>query len=78
MPLVNTYVFALNESWAERLGAFEVAVPSWLSTHSPGRGAGFYTSAWGPLPFSLGPMPPEPYEIWIITHDVRLTPPDGG
>jgi len=75
MPLRNTYVFALRDAWAERVGAFEVSVPGWISTHSPGGGAGFYTSVWGPLPFSVGRFPPELYEIWTVTRDVQLALP---
>lgn len=38
-------------------------LPQPLATMSQPLGAGFYASVWGPLPFAIGPVPPERYMI---------------
>jgi 4-amino-4-deoxy-L-arabinose transferase-like glycosyltransferase len=43
----------------------------WLTTSSAPAGAGFYSTLWGPLPFSFGPVPAEEYEIRRIEVPVR-------
>ena len=39
------------------------------ATMSVDLGAGFYSSMWGPLPFSFGPVPPERYELLRVSRD---------
>jgi hypothetical protein len=35
-------------------------------------GAGFYSSLWGPLPFSIGASPAERYLILEVIRETRL------
>lgn len=49
--------------------ALEFANPSWATTISWRRGAGFYSSYWGPLPFTFGPVPPERYSLLRVNGD---------
>jgi 4-amino-4-deoxy-L-arabinose transferase-like glycosyltransferase len=41
----------------------DVRVNSNIATVSKDLGAGFYASYWGPLPFAIGPVPNERYEV---------------
>jgi 4-amino-4-deoxy-L-arabinose transferase-like glycosyltransferase len=55
--------------WPE--GVLEVRVDRWpqmggLATMSHAAGAGFYSDAWGPLPFAFGEVPPEEYQVEAI------------
>jgi hypothetical protein len=47
----------------QKEAVFGLANPSLASTISWQLGAGFYSSQWGPLPFTFGPAPPENYGI---------------
>jgi hypothetical protein len=42
---------------------FALPLEGWASTTDPHRGAGFYSSYWGPLPFILGPPRIENYSL---------------
>ncbi|HTR27521.1 MAG TPA: glycosyltransferase family 39 protein [Terriglobales bacterium] len=53
----------------EQEAILEFANPSWAATISWQLGAGFYSSYWGPLPFTFGQVPPERY---IILRASRL------
>jgi hypothetical protein len=37
-------------------------------------GAGFFSDAWGPLPFAFGLVPPEQYRIVTITRSIQSRP----
>jgi hypothetical protein len=37
-----------------------------MTTMHPAVGAGFYSGTWGPLPFVIGRVPREKYEIFFI------------
>lgn len=50
-------------------GVFDLANPSLATTISWQLGAGFYSSYWGPLPFTFGPVPSERYTL------LKLEPP---
>jgi hypothetical protein len=41
----------------------EFPLPRPFTTMSQPLGAGFYASVWGPLPFAMGPVPPERYYL---------------
>lgn len=41
----------------------ELPMPRGVTTSNGAAGAGFYSSVWGPLPFSFGPVPPERYSF---------------
>jgi Dolichyl-phosphate-mannose-protein mannosyltransferase len=42
-------------------------MPGDISTMSLPMGSGFYTSLWGPLPFAVGPVPPERFKL-VVTR----------
>jgi len=58
MPSANSNVYPLKEPVAE-LKTFVVPVRGMLSTMNGETGAGFYASAWGPLPFAFGRVAPQ-------------------
>ena len=45
-----------------------IEIPSarWLTTMHRLAGAGFYSDFWGPLPFAIGPTPPERYRVLVV------------
>jgi hypothetical protein len=47
------------------LEKISVPGPEWIATMSKATGAGFYSSVWGPLPFSFGPVPPEGADVYV-------------
>jgi hypothetical protein len=67
IPVNNTNRFKLAEE-ANLFRTVEIQVHSRMATISPGVGAGFYSSVWGPLPFAIGPVPNERYYM------VRVVP----
>jgi 4-amino-4-deoxy-L-arabinose transferase-like glycosyltransferase len=58
-----------------RYARLQTTSPSWLATMSREKGAGFYASAWGALPFSLGRPEVQRYEILSVVHGIRFSPP---
>ena len=49
----------------------EIPVVSWLATMNLSLRAGFYTAIWGPLPYAIGKVPPELYQVYKIESKVR-------
>jgi Dolichyl-phosphate-mannose-protein mannosyltransferase len=66
VPANNTDVVYNDHRFFDCLQEFEFAVYPWLTTLQPRVGAGSYSSIWGPMPFVLGPAPPEKYAIWRL------------
>lgn len=58
----------------ESVALEEFPVAPWVALMSPPRGAGFYASIWGALPFSFGPTPSERYAVFSVVRDVTLGP----
>jgi hypothetical protein len=44
----------------------ELSLPWHIATIRQDLGAGWYSSAWGPVPFAFAPVPPETYEIYSL------------
>lgn len=62
VPENNTELAGLpHEVLVRRETVLKFANPSRATTISWQLGAGFYSSDWGPLPFTFGPLPPEQY-----------------
>jgi hypothetical protein len=61
VPDNNVEIAGLPQDVLFQEGVLEFANASWATTISWQRGAGFYSSYWGPLPFTFGPAPPEHY-----------------
>ena len=66
IPENNTNQFDLRPDVIESQMIVQVPVASHIGTVSQPMGAGFYTSLWGPLPFAIGSVPPERYEILVL------------
>jgi 4-amino-4-deoxy-L-arabinose transferase-like glycosyltransferase len=50
----------------------------WLYTNSTNVGAGFYSSAIGPIPYAFARGLPDEYKVWRVTRSFRLVPADLG
>jgi 4-amino-4-deoxy-L-arabinose transferase-like glycosyltransferase len=50
----------------------QTAPPSVISTMDRAAGAGFYASAWGPLPFAVGKTHPERYRLLNVLRRIRF------
>ena len=66
MPDNNSNLFELPNLVI--VDAIEIPMRRWVTTSRGTSGAGFYSSVWGPLPFSFGPVPAEHYSF------IRLSP----
>jgi 4-amino-4-deoxy-L-arabinose transferase-like glycosyltransferase len=62
-PRNNTNLIRLPAARAERLESRLFASSRWITLLSMERGAGFYSSIYGPLPFAFGPAPEETYRV---------------
>jgi len=71
LPLDNTNIVPLparlffREKTIRRNGA------NWLATMDRSAGAGFYSVARGSLPFAIGPVQPQHFEVWIANQSCR-------
>jgi len=63
VPENNIEIADLPPDLYVQVTTLEVANPSLATTISWSRGAGFYSSFLGPLPFTFGPVPPERYAL---------------
>jgi len=63
LPGNNTRVVGILPEAVASSEWVEVEVPAVASTMHKERGAGFYSSGYGPLPFTFGPVPKERYEV---------------
>ncbi len=59
----NAAYLQIRPRFAVERARIQIELPYWISTMQPGRGAGFYSSDDGPLPFVIGPVPAERYEL---------------
>jgi 4-amino-4-deoxy-L-arabinose transferase-like glycosyltransferase len=71
-PGTNTNLVALPAHVVEPLAVAEFPSGRLAATLSKERGAGFYASLWGPLPFVFGPVPPERYTVERVVAPLRL------
>jgi len=71
VPINNTRNFGLDPNYASVVRTLDVPVCPWLTTMRSARGAGFYSSIWGPMPFVFGPAPEEEYQIWRVGSTMR-------
>jgi hypothetical protein len=66
VPLNNTSLFPLETETTTVLETNTVAGPAGLTTWNGEVGAGFYASAFGPLPFVFGRVPPEKTIVYLL------------
>jgi hypothetical protein len=66
IPVNNTNISRTLTATTGR-PAEQVNFPQFLlATMSPETGAGFYSSGWGPLPWSFARIPPERYLVFRV------------
>jgi hypothetical protein len=63
VPLQNTSLFRLPDNLAATEAEFHFTPAKWISIQNTEAGAGYYSDAWGPVPFVFGPAPPETYLV---------------
>jgi 4-amino-4-deoxy-L-arabinose transferase-like glycosyltransferase len=68
LPENNTNLPELNMELFGKIGMIELMPCPILTTMQSAVGAGFYASAWGPLPFAFGAVPPERYDIITMVY----------
>lgn len=71
-PGTNTNLVVLPASKLEPIAIAEFPAGRWATTLSKPRGAGFYASLWGPLPFVFGPVPPQRYRVERVAAPLRV------
>jgi 4-amino-4-deoxy-L-arabinose transferase-like glycosyltransferase len=67
MPKTNTNVVRLPTNWP-LTRTFEIVSNPWMSTMNYDAGAGFYSNVFGPLPFVIGRIMPERFDIFEVTR----------
>ena len=66
VPENNANTFVLLGIPMRVLPPIEIPSARWLTTMHRLAGAGFYSDFWGPLPFAVGPTPPERYRVLVV------------
>jgi hypothetical protein len=66
IPENNTNQFDLRPDLIEASRILEQSVGGHIATASQPIGAGFYSSLWGPIPFAVGTVPPERYQMLVL------------
>jgi hypothetical protein len=67
LPENNTGKIGLPPGAARLVAAPRLETMPMISTMRVETGAGFYSDVWGPLPFAIGPVPPERYQVLLMT-----------
>ncbi len=75
VPLNNSGAGPLLPQAVRLLEDVELPVSGRIATMSAPRGAGFYSDIWGPLPYALGAVPPEVYQVLELTRPLRIGSP---
>jgi hypothetical protein len=66
VPRDNSYLFSLPQDCVVPWRVYETQASTWLSTMNGRTGAGYYSDAWGRLPFVFGPVPAEEYLVFRV------------
>ncbi len=66
VPLNNISLIMMNVRSFLPAGKFSVQTLKYLATMNHYTSAAFYSDAYGILPYSFGPVPPEPYDLWSV------------
>ena len=66
VPAGNTNQFPLPATGVVAWRVVEVPLSGIVTPMSGERGAGFYSSLWGPLPIAFGPVPPDRYYLYQV------------
>jgi len=68
IPRNNTNTRRLSENQFSLLNKKQLQPLPWLGTMFSETGSGFYSTLWGPMPFSFGQIKPEDYLIFITEN----------
>lgn len=71
IPENNIQLVEIEPEMVSSKQTVQLAMPYWATTIRWELGAGFYSSYWGPLPFTIGPVPAERYNIFRIAPVVN-------
>src|SRR5262245_35770851 len=71
LPGNNSNVGGMPAGAVEGLGVRRFPSSRWITLMSVERGAGFYSSAFGPLPFAFGAAPEERYDVLRVVAPVE-------
>jgi len=66
VPMNNTNLISLKGDLFRKIEIISVKTSKFASTMNSGDNSGFYSSAWGMLPFSFGPASEEKYIIYRV------------
>jgi 4-amino-4-deoxy-L-arabinose transferase-like glycosyltransferase len=66
IPSNNTNLFYVPEQYINLVQTITLPSFPWLATMNSTVGAGFYADIWGPLPFAIGKVPPEKYDVFLL------------
>lgn len=66
VPVENTCRFRFPDSVAATDAEYKFTPSKWLSLQNLRSGAGYYSDAWGPIPFVFGPAPPDTYVVYRV------------
>jgi 4-amino-4-deoxy-L-arabinose transferase-like glycosyltransferase len=68
----NANIIPPPEGIFEPVEKIQIGSLSWLSVMNKSTGAGFYSSLFGPLPFTFGYVPEEIYDVSMVNRPVQL------
>jgi hypothetical protein len=74
IPMNNTNLFNFPEGVLQMLDEIKIDMFPYVSTQNAARGAGFYTGLAGPMPFALGPTPPEQFYVCRLLRTIVPAP----
>jgi hypothetical protein len=74
-PCNNTNVRPLPETFGHFVETARYPSSRWITVHTPARGASFYASSFGPLPWALGPAHEETYDVLQLRRPGDAAPP---
>jgi 4-amino-4-deoxy-L-arabinose transferase-like glycosyltransferase len=66
MPTENSYLVALSPDHFALWFKHDGATLPWLTTMNGACGAGYYSDAWGPLPYVFGRVPADEYQVFRV------------
>ena len=65
VPENNTNITPPPKEWTRLVETLRIPSGKWITTMN--YGAGLYSDAFGPLPFAVGTVPPERYDIYVAS-----------
>jgi len=71
VPRNNTNLLDFPSELAIHMEDIQIPVVPWLATMNHSVGAGFYSAMLGPLPYGIGKVPPELYQVYKIELEAR-------